>query len=267
MGRGEPKAEIWVKTDTIYGNNNTQTITMYWGNTVAADISSGSAVFDTGRGFAGVWHLSDVPSGSGSIRDQTANNYHGTPLGDFSAANLVNATVGKGLQFNGTTDIVHLGQQVKKGPVFTLEAWVSITLSGNQRFIHDPNGYSLWYDNQMGGLRVEYRDKSTTWRGIPQDGGTVQSMTVGTWHHLVGTSDGKKVRLYVNGTLAATSDSIAAVPSLLTSADSLVIGGAWHGEHVKGIMDEVRIESALRSADWIKLCYMNQKEQDALLQW
>jgi hypothetical protein len=29
----------------------------------------------------------------------------------------------------------------------------------------------------------------------------------------------------------------------------------------------VRISNAASSADWIKLCYMNQKEQDALVKW
>jgi hypothetical protein len=32
-----------------------------------------------------------------------------------------------------------------------------------------------------------------------------------------------------------------------------------------GMIDEVRISNIARSGDWIKLCYMNQKENDALI--
>jgi hypothetical protein len=34
-----------------------------------------------------------------------------------------------------------------------------------------------------------------------------------------------------------------------------------------GILDEIRINSRALSADWITLCYMNQKQQDALIVW
>jgi hypothetical protein len=35
--------------------------------------------------------------------------------------------------------------------------------------------------------------------------------------------------------------------------------------YFKGKIDEVRVSSAALSPDWIKLCYINQKENDALV--
>lgn len=35
----------------------------------------------------------------------------------------------------------------------------------------------------------------------------------------------------------------------------------------RGMIDEVRIANEAYGPDWIKLCYMNQKEQDALVKW
>jgi hypothetical protein len=32
-------------------------------------------------------------------------------------------------------------------------------------------------------------------------------------------------------------------------------------------MDEVRVNNISLSSDWIKLCFMNQKERDALVKW
>ena len=185
-------------------------------------------------------------------------------MGEFSPTDLVDGAIGKGLYFLGTDPTVYVGRGVKTGPVFTLATWIYSTIYEPQRFICDQNGYSLWYDNITKGFRLEYRDKSA-WRGIPQDGGTVQPMTTGQWYYLTGTYDGDKVRLYINGTLATASGSIGSTP--LASNDSLLIGPARHLEHVKGVMDEVRIENTPRSDDWIKLCYMNQKELDALVKW
>src|SRR5690606_13413644 len=50
-------AAIWVKVDTIKGNNATQKITMYWGKNDANSESNGPAVFDSANGFVAVWHM------------------------------------------------------------------------------------------------------------------------------------------------------------------------------------------------------------------
>jgi hypothetical protein len=34
-----------------------------------------------------------------------------------------------------------------------------------------------------------------------------------------------------------------------------------------GRIDEARVSAAAETADWIKLCYMNQKEQNVLVRW
>ena len=34
-----------------------------------------------------------------------------------------------------------------------------------------------------------------------------------------------------------------------------------------GAIDEATVAFTTRSADWVKLCFMNQKTQDALVQW
>ena len=57
-------AEIWVNVDTVYGNNATQSITMYWGNPGAASASNSMVVFDTANGFQGeygIWAKPGIP--------------------------------------------------------------------------------------------------------------------------------------------------------------------------------------------------------------
>ncbi|MCD6023886.1 MAG: hypothetical protein K0Q91_802, partial [Fibrobacteria bacterium] len=51
-------AAIWVLMDTVKGNSSAQNVRMRWGNAGAFDSSSGTAVFDTAKGFKAVWHFS-----------------------------------------------------------------------------------------------------------------------------------------------------------------------------------------------------------------
>ena len=54
------QAEVWVRVDTVMGNDTMQIITMYSGNADSASQSNGAQVFDTSRGFEGVWHMGQM---------------------------------------------------------------------------------------------------------------------------------------------------------------------------------------------------------------
>src|SRR5690606_32079229 len=75
-------AAIWVKVDTIKGNNSTQKIRMHWGNGSAAAESNGAAVFDTANGFRGVWHLHDSTTTGSADATVLATNatWHNGPV-------------------------------------------------------------------------------------------------------------------------------------------------------------------------------------------
>jgi hypothetical protein len=87
------------------------------------------------------------------------------------------------------------------------------------------------------------------------------------WKLLTGVCNGDDMRLYVDGVCI---DSIREIkPGLaFDSTFDVHIGkradsdtyGCWNG-----ILDEVRLTNVAQSADWIKLCYMNQREDDKLI--
>ena len=258
-------AEIWVKVDTVYGNDRSQSITLYWGNPAALGSSNSIEVFDAGNGFVGVWHMNENPAaGTNSIRDRTANSYNATPYGSMTAANVVDGTIGKGLAFNGSNDYLDAGAGVNLTGSYSVSLWVLLNRTNNyQRLIFQDSAYTLWYDSDKNGARMEHFDSSGTWRGIPQDGGAVLPIATGVWYYLTGTYDGDRVRLYVNGTLATETNSIGANPRC--HGYDLIFGEAWNTSYVNGIMDEIRIERTARSGDWIKLSYMNQRSNDMLV--
>jgi hypothetical protein len=81
-------------------------------------------------------------------------------------------------------------------------------------------------------------------------------------------------RLYVNGVLAL--DTFAIQPGTISrnTSDDFSIGKYLRAVTVPanegfcafdGKIDEVCVSSKPRSADWIKLCYMNQRPDDKLV--
>jgi hypothetical protein len=258
------QAEIWVRVDTVYGSDSAQFIVMYWGNPQAGDNSNGAAVFNTSNGFIGVWHMSEDPSaGTGSIKDRTANAHNATPYGSMTAANSVDGAVGKALSFDGKDDYLNAGNVSVPGN-YSVGLWVLLdTLGDYQRFIIKDSSYTLWYDKDSVSVRMEHMPAGSWWRGLLQDGGTRVPMTTGAWYYFVGTFDGAAVRLYANGAEASVSGPISAIPR--TNSKPVTLGQATGHSFVNGIMDEIRIEGTARSADWIRLCYMNQRMDDKLI--
>ena len=82
------------------------------------------------------------------------------------------------------------------------------------------------------------------------------------WHHVVatfaddGTPDALDVLLYVDGAADASSVSLTQPINTASSWDVRIGAG---NQLFNGDIDEARISSVVRSADWIKACYDNQK--------
>ena len=68
------------------------------------------------------------------------------------------------------------------------------------------------------------------------DGGTTPLPT-NVWSHIAYTSDGRRLRFYVNGKLKGTASGFDA----LTGTGPLLIGGGYEGEVFDGLIDEVRV--------------------------
>lgn len=261
-------AEAWVKVDTIHGNDSAQSLVMYWGNAGAVNTSSGAAVFDTAAGFAGVWHLGR-PVGS-SVPDATANGNNGTAL----ATTTVGGADGTAQMFDGKSSLVRVsgpaGDKLNfpENGTFTVSAWVKASaLDGLfHGIVYKSNfqyGLQIKPENQWEFLN--YTDQSR-WEM------SRSPAAAGSWHALVGERSGAKQYLYVDGACVDSSITVAASNLVRAYDQPLEIGHCPDGgddpdRYFNGVIDEVRVEKTTRNADWIKLCYMNQKEQDALVMW
>ncbi|NWF96544.1 MAG: DUF2341 domain-containing protein, partial [Candidatus Thorarchaeota archaeon] len=93
----------WVKIPSLSSTTPT-TITMMYGNPNAPPRLHDSVWAD----YEFVHHLADSPSGT--IQDSSPGGHHGTSYGSMTAEDLVSGAIGKGLDFDGTDDMVSIGQ-------------------------------------------------------------------------------------------------------------------------------------------------------------
>jgi hypothetical protein len=260
------RAEVWVKVDTVFGNNGTQYFTMYWGNAAAKSASNSASVFDTAVGFQGVWHFRS--SAAGTSADATYNAYQGT----LSDVVPVQGIIGEAYAFDGSSSRVTMENTASSALNFpqsgryAVSAWVNKDASapGNQNIVAKGfTQYTLRISNgQWQFIESENR--------VPYECETSQApATYGEWVHLCGIRDGAKQYLYVNGVCAdSTIDLVQGIGVRLETYDVEFGRTAFPDytptDYFKGQMDEVRLSTAVPTAGWIKLCYMNQRADDAL---
>jgi len=261
-------AEIWVRVDTVYGNNSSQYIVMYWGDSSASSLSNGPAVFDTAGGFQCVWHLGQEAAGFAS--DATANHFNGTP--STPAPTVAMGAIGMCQQFNGTSNYFQaLGTASGKlnfpaQGTYALSAWVyADTLDSAYTRIIEKNDFQYK-------LQVDWVNnwQFSEYENTRQFDLTNYPATARAWVYLVGVRFGGSQYLYVNGILAASTISALANAGPRDTTSNVTVGRSAlnyvsPGCFFKGRLDEIRIENTAPSADWVKLSYMNQKADDALV--
>jgi hypothetical protein len=259
-------AEVWVNVDVIKGYNDAQYIWMYWGKSNAADSSSSSKVFATTNNFAGVWHLKEDPStGSNAIKDATGNANHGTSIGSMTTSELVNAIVGNGVNFNGTSQGIAVPDAASLGLTtgvtvsgwFNANALTAWTKIADKAFTSNGAPYSMY----CLGL-----DDASHIRGEMDVGGTqytiagTTTLTTGNYFYGTFTFDNSTMKLYLNGVQEGNITSHAG--PIATDNVAFSIGMADYSTPVNyfsGTIDEVEVSNIARPADWIKLCYETQK--------
>jgi Concanavalin A-like lectin/glucanases superfamily len=91
--------------------------------------------------------------------------------------------------------------------------------------------------------------------------------TARKWSFVVGVRSGMSQSLYFDGVLADTSIQAIFPGTTRYTGFDIMIGKKVNSPDYffSGMIDEVRISSVALTPDWIKLCYMNQKDNDALV--
>ncbi|QDU92594.1 DUF2341 domain-containing protein [Lignipirellula cremea] len=244
-------ASIWVRIPVIEGNAR-QEIRLHWGNADAASASDGAAVFNASNGYLGVWHMdSAVTDAVGAIESQN------------TGVEPTTGVIGQAARFPGGKGIFG-GDQIDSLPVgsapHSTQAWFRP---------RQANGIVIGWGNEkgQGKIVVGYRSPPH----VRVDGyfsdANVNGQTPlqsGEWTHVVHTYQQGEARLYINGQLD-TESKTRATPLSIQSPARLWIGGWYNNYSFVGDIDETRVSRTVRSADWVRLEYENQKPLQTLV--
>jgi hypothetical protein len=244
-------AAIWVRIPAIQGNTR-QEIKLHWGKPDAASESSGKAVFNESNGYLSVFHLRDAARdevGALDVKD----------TGTTATAGIV----GGARNFPGKAGVTG-GDKIATLPTgaspHSSEAWFRSST---------PNGTIVGWGNEkaQGKVVMQFASPPRIAMDCYFSRGSVASegrIALGEWTHVVHTYRENESLVYVNGKLAGSNTKNGG-PLALKSPARFWIGGWYDNYTFVGDIDEVRISSVTRPADWVCLQYENQKPLQTLV--
>jgi hypothetical protein len=259
-------AEVWVKADTVYGNDSTQYLTMYWGNVGAVLPTNSKAVFDTASGFAGVWHLGE---NGDSIYDATGNAFNGKKTGSNPAPGMIGNA-----EYFANGNYIKIPGLLNRPSNITLSAWVrSDTTAGRgQDIVSLGDAVLIRFDDVKGlGTGGSYHNNPVVNDSMYGRVSSGYYLAKTGWHYLafsINTATHVQT-LYIDGVKSVNTQDVNPIYYAGLGTDTYIgiHGNGKTGFNFIGQIDEVRVNSISVASDWVKLCFMNQKARDALVRW
>ncbi|MFK8038290.1 MAG: DUF2341 domain-containing protein [Crocinitomicaceae bacterium] len=244
----------WVRIPTLLASSNTN-IHMYYGNSSVSNDPSTTDVWNSD--YAAVWHMNQSPAGSSpQLTDYTANTNDGIANGSMTAGDLVTGRIGNGIDFDGTDDFFDCGSDASTtiNNDITVSAWMfSTAASGhviNRGGGWDDPGYSLFLLSNA--IRIELQRSGE--KDIVDNG-----ITINAWHYVALTYDQSAgtIRCFIDGVQQGNTGNHTG--PMGNPVENLNIARKEQNAfYFDGIIDEGRVISAERSADWILTEYRNQ---------
>jgi hypothetical protein len=201
-------------------------------------------------GFETLVMNTDSTNGSTTFTDDTSNHTL-TAIGDAQHSTTTAKFGATSSLFDGTGDYISVSNTsltdigLSNEP-FNVECWINISNDGpNIGIIGKGGGQSAW-NSTTGHYWLINRFSGTTfqfawWNGSLNQLQGVVAITTGQWYHLVVSYDGSIVRMFLDGSVIATSAAgrTFARPS---AATVMSIGSTAATERFNGYIDSVRIE-------------------------
>ncbi len=266
----------WVKVPSISSLADVS-LNLYFGNSSATDQQDKANVWSDYRF---VHHLNDGDSTTTNFyQDSTANNIDATLIDVDGDSVQGVGKVGYGYNFSGDADYMELLDTTNLTQ-FTLSAWIKYATSVPVNIITRTNsaGPSIAWSHQMSidgsfkPVNYLYDQNAIRSRCIQSSDSTSQN----TWYYIANTAiNGQGMGLYLDGVVKGTSPldtlwtkgdrwRIAQNTGILSdgsNACSNIMAPSYFG----GLLDEIRLSSIVRSADWIKTEYNNQSNPSAFV--
>ena len=246
------KSYVWVRVPSLTAAGS---IVATWANPADQNpnaYSAAGAVWDANC--RGVWHMEQT-----AATDATGNGHNGTAYGGLSsAASLIGqgndfvAASSQYIQVPASSDWAFTGDYSISLWIYghTLTAWEGLMGTYGNDFIlalYPSTRHTLNFYDQFWGV------DSSPYPAVAQN----------TWQHIVVTRSGTDHKFYVNGVQTTGS---SASGNIANSVDlNFGRGGPSWAYYFDGLMDEVRIEGAKRSSNWVWSSWANQVQSRGFL--
>lgn len=235
----------WVKIPTLSHTADTVIYLWYGNSNIAVSQAQPTAVWS--NGYRGVWHFANGTTLS--LADSTANGNNGTNNG----ATAIAGQIGGGVNLNGSQFFTVPGSAVVNGSAArTISMWFKTTATAAvSTFFSQGDNSGNGHRAQMlvsgtGTLWTEYENASLN--------ANVSGFNNGSWHNMTFVYTGTNDQIYVDGALKNTGSN-----ALNTATTVGTFGRDWSGSnYFAGTLDEARISTVARSADWIATTYNNE---------
>jgi biopolymer transport protein ExbB len=181
-------------------------------------------------------------------RDGSAADHTGTLRAQAAAVVENNGLIGPAARFGGTAGTALQWPasprvQTAAGAPYAVSLWVRPEVGGGTLFAQGP--ITLALNNGSPTLRLGSLSLAAP------------ALPANAWAHLVATLAAGKATLYVNGAQAAQGD---------LPAGAAAIEGAFRiGDGFTGLIDELQIDTAARSAEWVRFAHAVQSADAKLV--
>jgi YD repeat-containing protein len=236
----------WVKVSTLSHTADTVVYMFYGNSSVSTDQSNKHGVWDSN--FKGVWHMANGTTFSSS--DSSSNGYNFSNTVDYTSGKI-----GGAASLNGSDYLSNSSLSISPGSSITVSFWNLVSAQASSSFTiggsDNPNRIAA---------SVPWSDSNLYWDYGSWSGGgrlsTSYSSYLSSWTHVVLEYDAGSTThyIYLNGSLANSNVNSNAPTSTQTGIDV----GAWPPYYESGSIDEFRVSTVARSADWVATEYNNQ---------
>ena len=251
-------SSVWVQIPVLSPTNDF--IWAYWGNPSLvpqpAWTTNGAA---WSPDFDLVWHLRE------SAFPYADSSQQYPALSGVAPGSTQSGVIGHGGLFDGITNCLNAGP-VSLGRAFTLSAWIKINVSSMQENTLFANKNGGWIDSGFsffvntwnhGDGVVEFDSVGTPTTQTSSAVTSAGAVSFGQWHLVTAAVDAtaNSVRLYVDGIDRTVTSGVGA--GMQTTNTVRVGSHLSNGCYVNGALDEARIETGVRSANWVWASYMS----------
>lgn len=257
---------FWVRVPVLSHTADSLIYMFYGKGGVASFQGNRSSTWDSN--YVAVYHLADSAA-SNAVSDSTSNG-NSAAAQAFTNTKTTLGRIAGAQTLNGANDFINATNNSSlaiTGNV-TIEAWVKANAMpslGNQAYIAG-KGYNG--SNEGYFLRLETNNSGTSFvqAGTFAFPASYQAQVqvsgfAGAWHHVVGSFNGTW-SVYVDGVRTGSSQTLGP----LHTGEPAVLGARGaNGSRVSflnGVIDEVRISNAARSADWVVSSFNSQSRSD-----